>query len=393
MIKDRTFFDSVKYLTGRDVIFNLLEDGQIKATYDYQNFHLPERLGVVPDDLTFTQGYELFSRKILNFIKNKKFGERIANPVNRESIFDEELVFSLLERENPIKADTRNVLNNLHQYKADEERLLIVDSNNTITDVISLDSKDFVLSEYLSGSKFVILKQGLRKNTLAKWIELLITGKNNDILSTFYSNKQKPKEIMLDQVPYYYKVLPSINRLEYEYVSSLVHNPAIISAEKVYYSKDINSRLFGYGNSCPICGFETDFVNPFFLKDVVYKEQGVQYKLRLYLCANDFYAVDSWIINNVNIGGQKMSDWITEIKNRLHNNEDSIILPKMLKCSIRYVNKISYNVFNLEEQKGIPDSEISIEESKIGDEMICDYTLSPLLAVKWYKDNEKKELQ
>ncbi|MFR0871022.1 MAG: hypothetical protein ACLSG5_06345 [Oscillospiraceae bacterium] len=102
---------------------------------------------------------------------------------------------------------------------------------------------------------------------------------------------------------------------------------------KNYFARDINAKLYGYGSTCPCCGYESKMINSFMLKNFsigLLNDEGKEQKFRfsLYLCANDSYAAGGWIIDDVSIGGMSPFLWLEEL------SQIDYIPPEFLICRI-----------------------------------------------------------
>ena len=169
------------------------------------------------------------------------------------------------------------------------------------------------------------------------YIEFVLTGTLGNTLSSLYSSTEEPNQVLADQIPYYYKPVPTIQRREFEFLRGEVKRISGIKDPRLYknyFARDINAKLYGYGSTCPCCGYESKMINSFMLKNFsigLLNDEGKEQKFRfsLYLCANDSYAAGGWIIDDVSIGGMSPFLWLEEL------SQIDYIPPEFLICRIK----------------------------------------------------------
>jgi hypothetical protein len=146
----------------------------------------------------------------------------------------------------------------------------------------------------------------------------------------------------------------------------------------MYYAKDLSNRLYGYSTSCSICDYNTNILNAFMLNENIkyIDNQGKEYRLALYLCANHYFESESFSIIKVTFGKEQKSftDWLETIKS------DGFISADYMKCKLCISKKYIYKEFEL-------CNESDENESLVFKTETFDITLTPLMAIRWYCDN------
>lgn len=264
-------------------------------------------------------------------------------------------------------------------------RIALLDANGKIKKMI--DPADGITpDDKAKTEKYIILKENLSKPQFAKYIEFILTGKNSGILAALYSSTEEPNLVLVDQIPYYYKPVPTIQRKEFEFLRGEIRRISGIKDPRLYknyFARDINAKLYGYGASCPCCGYESKMINSFILKDFsigLLNEAGKEQKFHfsLYLCANDSYAAGGWIIDDISIGGMSPFLWLEEV------SQIDYIPPEFLYCRIKYRPQVTYDVCGAGS-----DEENAGSAVYDGAPEIMDIVLSPMMAAKWYEENQK----
>ena len=202
---------------------------------------------------------------------------------------------------------------------------------------------------------------------------------------SLYSGTEEPNLILPDQIPYYYKPVPTIRRNEFEFLRGEVRRIAPLfksRAYKIFFARDVNAKLFGYGGVCPCCGYETGVINSFAMKSfsvgLMNGEKEQKFNFSLYLCANDANAAGGWIIDDISIGGMSPFLWLEEM------SMIDYIPPEFLYCRIKYRQQMTYDVCEPGE-----NGASSCENVFEGAEETLDIILSPMMAAKWFEDNIK----
>ena len=123
-------------------------------------------------------------------------------------------------------------------------------------------------------------------------------------------------------------------------------------------------------------------INSFILKDFsigLLNEEGKEQKFRfsLYLCSNDSYAAGGWIIDDVSIGGMSPFLWLEEVA------QIDYIPPEFLYCRIKYRPQVTYDICEAVGEEGAGGTVYD------GAPEILGFVLSPMMAAKWFEENQK----
>lgn len=264
------------------------------------------------------------------------------------------------------------------------DKIALLDENNKLQKVVDLTAP-LPAEDIAKATKLLILRDGMTKPQYAGFVEFLLTGVNRDLLRGLYSGTEEPNLVLLDQLPYYYKPVPSISRKEFDYLRKEIHRIAKYEKSKAkmyrnYFARDINAKMFGYGGVCPCCGYEKGILNSFAVKrfaiGLMNGEKEEKFRFAMYLCRNDEAVSAGWIIDDISVGGMTPFQWLEEM-GQIDN-----IPPEYLYCRIKYRRQISYDVCEPNES-----GNTAIEEVYEGPHEVLDFIISPLMAAKWYEDN------
>ena len=262
------------------------------------------------------------------------------------------------------------------------DRIALIGENDKIIKIIEAGTE--ITPEWREKTqKYIALRGDYTKPEFADVAEYIITGEAGTRLSAHYLTAEEPNKVIPDQIPYYFKPLPTISKREFEYLRQQCRDIAQYRENrsyKNYFAKDVSGKLFGYGGSCSACGFESRVINSFELKDfeveVLTAESEELFRFSLYLCANDAAAAGGWLISDVSIGGMSPVRWLEEI------SKADTIPPEFLFCHISYRTQITYDILG-------GDSKASGEVMFDTDRKELDITLTPLMAAKWVEDNKR----
>ncbi|MGN1339941.1 MAG: hypothetical protein ACI4WS_06580 [Oscillospiraceae bacterium] len=266
------------------------------------------------------------------------------------------------------------------------DKIALLDENDKIVKII--DTVEGISPENKAKTaKYIVLRDGLTKPQFAKFIEFILTGKTGNAIAALYSSTEEPNLVLADQIPYYFKPVPMIQRKEFDFLRGEVNRISGIKEPRMYknyFAVDINAKLYGYGGVCPCCGYESKMINSFIMKDfsvgLLNGEKEQKFHFSLYLCANDSYAAGGWIIDDVSIGGMSPFLWLEEV------SQIDYIPPEFLYCRIKYRPQVTYAVC---ENAGEDDMNTGSEVYD-GAPEVLDFVLSPMMAAKWFEDNQKK---
>lgn len=297
--------------------------------------------------------------------------------------FDINDVLSVLPDAGPAEK-AEGIIGKIYVCDLGLDKIALLGEENKLIKVVDLTAP-ITAEEIAKASKLIVLRDGMTKPQYAGFVEFLLTGTNKNLLRGLYSGTEEPNLVLVDQLPYYYKPVPSISRQEFEYLGKEIHRIAKFEKSKPnmyrnYFARDINAKLFGYGGVCPCCGFEKGILNSFVVKKftigLMNGEKEEKFRFAMYLCRNDAAISAGWIIDDISIGGMTPFQWLEEM------GQIDSIPPEYLYCRIKYRRQISYDVCEPDDAGAS-----SIEEVYEGPHEVLDFIISPLMAAKWYEDN------
>lgn len=267
------------------------------------------------------------------------------------------------------------------------DKIALIGDGDKIIKIIDM-SETIAPADREKIKKYIVLREGLPKPLFARFVEFILTGKDTGAMAQLYSSTEEPNQVLLDQIPYYYKPIPTIQKKEFEYLRSEVRRIAGIKNPRIYknfFARDINAKLYGYGGVCPCCGYESKVINSFAMKNfsigMLNGEKEQKFNFSLYLCSNDYYAAGGWIIDDISIGGMSPFLWLEEI------GMIEYIPPEFLYCRIKYRPQVTYDVFDA----GTDENTAMLLGETVydGEAETLDIVLSPMMAAKWVEDNSK----
>lgn len=303
--------------------------------------------------------------------------------------FEKSSLMSLLRENNLTDEKVSAIIPNLYICDLKIPRIALLGEKDKIIRIIDINDP-ITEEERNSITKYVVLRDDCTKPEFAKYVEYLLIGENNNVLSQFYSSTEEPNQVLLDQIPYYYKPLPSITADELTFLRTKYKALRSLSNLRVYrnyFAKDINGTMFGYGGTCSCCGFESSIINNYVIKSFevgLFKDDREEkFKFSLYMCANDSFAASGWIIEDISIGGMSPFIWLDEI------STCEVIPPEFLLCTIKYRCQLTYDIIGSEgREKG---EIVTMESVSDGEQKTMDIILSPLMMAKWIEDNLSDE--
>lgn len=303
--------------------------------------------------------------------------------------FEKASLMSMLRSYDLTDEKVSSVIPNLYICDLKIPRIALLGENDKIIRIIDIN-EPISDEDRKSIVKYVVLKDDLSKPEFSKYVEYLLIGENNNILSKFYSSTEEPNQVLLDQIPYYYKPLPNITKREMDFLRAQykqVRNLSNLRIYRNYFAKDVNSKLFGYGGICSCCGHESSIINNYIIKSFevgIFKDDHEEkFKFSLYMCANDSFAASGWIIEDISIGGMNPFLWLDEI------SSCDVIPPEFLLCTIKYRSQLTYDIIGSENRE--QGDVLAMESVSDGEQQIMEITLSPLMAAKWLEDNVSSE--
>jgi hypothetical protein len=335
---------------------------------------------LIPGKTTNAQMLEIIGDMGMLVTAGMLNGRKFDFPYSRGRYsFDKNAVYGLLKSDK-ISADlVGETLAKIYACDLKVDRIALIGEGDKIIDIV--DANAPINEKYKNDvEKYIILRDDYTKPETAGIIELIITGQDNGIVAKSFVKATDPNIVIPDQTPYYNRALPSVSREEFDYLRGVCGKLDEIKTQKAYrnyFAKDVNSKLFGYGGCCPICGVETGIVNSFTVKEfeteLLAGDRERVFIATMYMCANDSCAADGWIIEDISVGGMNPFMWAQEILSA------DVISPEFLYCRIRLSTQISFDV---------PAKDKSAVRDGITAELrTVDFVLTPLMAAKWAEDN------
>lgn len=303
--------------------------------------------------------------------------------------FEKASLMSLLRSYDLTDEKVSSIIPSLYICDLKIPRIALLGENDKIIRIIDIN-EEITEEERQNVLKYVVLKDDCTKPEFSKYLEYLLVGENNNILSQFYSSTEEPNQVLLDQIPYYYKPLPSITKGELQFLCERYKQLRGLSNLRIYrnyFAKDINNKLFGYGGICSCCQNETSIINNYVIKGFevgLFKdEKEEKFKFSLYMCANDSYAASGWVIEDISIGGMSPFVWLDEIQSC------EVIPPEFLFCTIKYRSQLTYDIIGNENRER--GDIVALESVSDGEQQTINVILTPLMLAKWLEDNLSDE--
>jgi len=281
-------------------------------------------------------------------------------------------------------ADIEEMIGKIYVCDLALDKIALIDANNKILKIIDM-AEPISDADKAKTVKYIVLREGQPKPAFSKFVEFILTGKTAGILTALYSSTEEPNMVLLDQLPYYLKPVPTIRKDEFGFLRGEIKRIAGIKQPRVYknyFARDINAKLYGYGGICQCCDYQSDIINSFSLKSfsigLLNGDKEQKFNFSLYVCANDAINAGGWIIDDISIGGMSPFLWLEEI------GMIDYIPPEFLYCRIKYRPQVTYDVCEASE-----DGSAVAENIYDGAQETLDIILSPMMAAKWVEDNTK----
>lgn len=379
------------FTIGKDTVTFLKEiksqGGEINLTLDINKryrFSVYGKQFMIPPNITNSDLLEIVG-DVYSLIESGMFNNRVFDfgYTTSRFTFDTQDILSTLPECRSAQT-VEQMIAKIFVCDLGLDKIALLDANNKLMKIVGTDAP-IAPADADKTAKFVILRDGLNKAKYAGYVEFLLTGENNNLLHNLYSGTEDPNLILIDQMPYYFKPVPSIKRKEFEYMLEQVRRIAPYErlnprAYGYYFARDINAKLYGYGGVCPCCGYQTGVLNSFVVKTfsigIIDNDKEKKFRFSLYLCRNDAAAAAGWLIDDVSIGGMSPFLWLEELK------EIDVIPPEFLYVRIRYRKQVSYDVCE-PDKKG----NTMLETVYDGALETFDVVLTPMMAAKWFEDN------
>ena len=290
--------------------------------------------------------------------------------------FNASKIHALLKEDDVEIADIEGVLEILHFCALKTNKIALLDENDIVLALI--DATDGIPEHCAQIEiRIVILRDDCSKKEVSDILERLLTGENKGRISDSLAKKVPPNFVLSQSKCLAERSIPELNR---EIFDALCGKQASISSFQAWhFAADItetSQNLPGYGDCCPICGLKIETINSYAVKDfsteLISAMDGMEktFKFSLYMCANDYFAADAWVIDDISVGGLNPFMWLEEV------TAANIISPELLKCSIRFTARYT-----------TPDNNVVVDEIFETPQKIIDFLLTPLMAAKWVNDN------
>ncbi len=379
------------FTNGKDTIQFLKEiksqGGEISLALDINKryrFLVYGKQFMIPPNISNAELLDIVG-DVYALIESGLFNNRVfdfTHAPGRFSFDIQDIVTTLPEAGTPEKAES--VIAKVYVCDLGLDKIALLNGDNKLMKVVDLSAP--ISEEDMSkAAKLIILRDNMTKPQYAGFIEFILTGKNRNLLRGLYSGTEEPNLVLLDQLPYYYKPVPTISRSEFDYLREEIRRIARLEKSKAkayrnFFARDVNAKLFGYGGVCPCCGYEKGILNSFIVKrfsiGLMNGEKEQKFQFALYLCLNDAASASGWIIDDVSIGGMSPFMWLEELA------EIDSIPPEYLYCRIKYRRQIDCHICEPGNNGGAAGDNVYE-----GPHEIFDFILSPLMAAKWYEDN------
>ena len=365
------------------------QGGDVSLTLDINKRYRFASYGkqfMIPPNVTNADLLEIIG-DVYTLIDSGMFNNRVFDfPYSpaRYSFDGEEILTALPSCGNA--ANIEDVISKIYVCDLALDKIALIDANNKIIRIIDT-AEPIADADKQKTEKYIVLREGLAKPVFARFVEFILTGSVTGALTALYSSTEEPNQVLLDQIPYYYKPVPTIRKDEFSFLRSEVRRIAPIKNPRIYknyFARDINAKLYGYGGVCTCCGYESDIINSFTLKTfsigLLNGEKEQKFNFSLYLCANDAINAGGWIIDDVSIGGMSPFLWLEEV------GMIDYIPPEFLYARIKYRPQVTYDICEPTEDS---QNAASAETIYDGAQKTLDFILSPMMAAKWVEENTK----
>lgn len=261
---------------------------------------------------------------------------------------------------------------------------LVMQIKNNFIEYITEDFK-YIDYQEKENSEFIFLpatkknrKIGeIKRSCIANFLDGIW---NTECIKNLYREIVKPITKINAQISYTMKPLVNITEEEIRVIENYLRFYTQREEKRAKaFVVDINTKLYGYSTRCPLCGFRSDSPRAFLLSEKMeYYENSSKFQIDLFLCANEWYESESWIIQEVRFMdsnyeySRSFRDWIADIE------KNKIIDKYGLRCKMRITRMYRDALFDMESQM--------VENHLFEREM----TLTPAMAVRWYTNNRPK---
>lgn len=378
------------FTQGKDVMSFLREirsqGGEINLVLDFNKkyrFSVYGKQFMIPGSLKDADLLEIMGdpTKLIEsgILKGRKFSFSYEKSVYT---FEEKEI-ALLLKDHSTPERTVSILRNIFVCNLKYDGVMLLDSEEKPV-AIKRYNQIIADEERDKTAYYVILRDDLNKSEFSSMVEFIIAGEDSGILNRFFSYTKDPCRIIPDQMPMKDKRAPLFDRDEFDFVLDLyrsIKDHTDLPNYKMYFSKDINNRLYGYGTYCCCCGEGAYNMNAHdmvdFSVDAMTDGNEKRFNFSLYLCRNDIADSDCWFIRDLSIGGMSPFVWLKEIA-----SADNFP-PEFFICTLKYIPQLIYNV--TADEYGKSTDVVSAKEETL------EFRLTPLMAAKWIIDNQDEE--
>lgn len=376
------------FTQGKDVMSFMREiqqqGGQIELVLDFNKkyrFQVYGKQFMIPSSVSDADLLEIIgdSKQLVEsgVLMGRKFSfpyQKSVYTLNLSEIAPLLSEYSTVER-------TQNIISNIFVCNLKYDGVIMLDEEEKPI-AIKKYNEPITDEERARAVRYIILRDELNKTEYASMAEYAITGEDRGILNHFFNKTKEPYRIIPDQSPLYTKRAPVLDRDEFNYaleVYNKIKDKKDSPDYKMYFAKDINSRLFGYGTCCSCCHDESghninvyDMVN--FSLDIMTDVSERRFNFSVYLCHNHFADASGWLVKELTIGGMTPFKWLEEIT--LSRSVPS----EFFICTLKYAPHVVYDITS--DGVGRTAEVIGDEDKKL------EFMLTPLMAAKWIIDNK-----
>lgn len=374
------------FTQGKDVMSFMRElkeqGGQINLVLDFNKkyrFSVYGKQFMIPGSVTDADLLEIIgdSTRLVEsgILKGRKFSFPYEKSVYT---FDESEVANLLREVSPAQ-QTSQILKEIYVCNLKYDGIILLDADGKPV-AIKRYNQPISKEEREAVTRYIVLRDDLNKTEYASMVEYVIAGEDKGVMNRFFSRTKDPCRIIPDQMPMKDKRAPIFDKEEFEFAMELyreIKDKSDLPHYKMFFSKDINNRLYGYGTYCSCCGDGAYNVNEYdmvdFSADVMTDGSEKRFNFSVYMCKNHVFDADCWFIKDLTIGGMSPFMWLDEIV------AADNIPPEFFIVTLKYIPHLIYDV--TPEDYGRNTEVVEAKEENL------EFRLTPLMAAKWVIDN------
>lgn len=375
------------FTQGKDVMSFLREiqqqGGQIELVLDFNKKYRFQAYGkqfMIPSSVTDYDLLEIIGDSKQLVESGVLMGRKFSFPYQK-SVYalDAGEIAPLLAEYSPAR-QTESVLNSIFVSNLKYDGIIMLDEAEKPV-AIKRYNEPIYDNEREKTVRYIVLRDDLNKTEYASMAEYSVAGEDRGILNRFFSRTKEPYLIIPDQIPLSARRAPVLDRDEFNFALELYNNIRDKNDQpdfKLYFAKDINSRLFGYGTCCSFCRESGHNINSYdmvnFSIDIMTDGSEKRFNFSVYLCRNHIADAGGWLVKELSIGGMTPYRWLEEITSSKN------IPPEFFICTLKYTPHVVYDIFT-----GNAGKSVDIIE---GEERTLEFSLTPLMAAKWIIDNK-----